>query len=342
MFSLDMLHHLSAGMAFLGSGGGGDPSLRQAMARYHCEQFGMPEIISADQLQDDDIIVPLAFFGAPNIGQERIASGKELPALLHHITCYYGKKPKAIMPAEIGGGNGLTPMLIASELGYPILNGDLIGRAFPKLHMAIPHLLGINATPAFVADIFGRVTRFDNLSPEELEKAARKHVITCGSSAAIACYIMTGKQARTSIAKGTLTQAFEIGKALSANRLQSIITQYGGRYCLQGVITHIQHYNQDGFLHGRVTICSENGEDAYLHFQNEFMHAEGSDGKIISTSPDIITLMDSDHHSVITTDQLRFGLCVDVVTLPAPNIWYIEEARSMVAYHPIKEEGDVR
>ncbi len=34
---------------------------------------------------------------------------------------------------EIGGGNGIQPMIVAAELGKPVLDADLMGRAYPNV-----------------------------------------------------------------------------------------------------------------------------------------------------------------------------------------------------------------
>ena len=39
------------------------------------------------------------------------------------------------MAGEVGGGNGLEPLVVASRLGLPAVDGDLMGRAFPELQV---------------------------------------------------------------------------------------------------------------------------------------------------------------------------------------------------------------
>lgn len=34
---------------------------------------------------------------------------------------------------EIGGGNGIQPMLVAAEMGKAVLDADLMGRAYPNV-----------------------------------------------------------------------------------------------------------------------------------------------------------------------------------------------------------------
>ncbi len=36
---------------------------------------------------------------------------------------------------EIGGGNGIQPMIVAAELHKPVLDADLMGRAYPNVSL---------------------------------------------------------------------------------------------------------------------------------------------------------------------------------------------------------------
>jgi DUF917 family protein len=47
----------------------------------------------------------------------------------------------AIMAGEVGGGNGLEPLVVGSRLGLPVVDGDLMGRAFPELQVGRKLLL---------------------------------------------------------------------------------------------------------------------------------------------------------------------------------------------------------
>ena len=67
---------------------------------------------------------------------ERLLSGNELSILLQTIEEKLLRKPTVLMAAEIGGANAFTPLLAAAKTGLPILDADMIGRAFPELQMS--------------------------------------------------------------------------------------------------------------------------------------------------------------------------------------------------------------
>ena len=63
---------LAMGAAVLGTGGGGDPYIGMLMAVHAIEEFGPVELLSLDEIGDDDLIVPSAVMGAPTVGVEKL------------------------------------------------------------------------------------------------------------------------------------------------------------------------------------------------------------------------------------------------------------------------------
>lgn len=63
------------------------------------------------------------------------------------------KKIGAIMCAEIGGLNSLIPLCVGAILDIPVLDLDLMGRAFPAVHMIIPSINGYSGLPYCMGDI---------------------------------------------------------------------------------------------------------------------------------------------------------------------------------------------
>ena len=48
---------------------------------------------------------------------------------------YLGCSFRAIMSVEIGGNNGVQPLLAAAETGKPVVDADAMGRAYPEAQM---------------------------------------------------------------------------------------------------------------------------------------------------------------------------------------------------------------
>lgn len=60
--------------------------------------------------------------------------GNEIPTSIQAVLRYQGLGDFAgTISDEIGGGNGIQPMIVAAEMGKPVLDADLMGRAYPNV-----------------------------------------------------------------------------------------------------------------------------------------------------------------------------------------------------------------
>lgn len=62
------------------------------------------------------------------------------------------------IPMEIGGPNALEALLLAAKTGKAVVDADLMGRAFPRVYMTIPSVMGKPVAPAAITDGDGAVT----------------------------------------------------------------------------------------------------------------------------------------------------------------------------------------
>lgn len=69
-----------------------------------------------------------------------------------------------------------------------------------------------------------------------------------------------------------------------------------------------------------------------LHDQNEFLYAalvnQDSTLEVLCTTPDLISILDQDG-SAVGTHELRYGLRVSVVSMPADPLWKTEEGMAI-------------
>lgn len=99
----------------------------------------------------------------------------------------------ALIAGEIGGGNGLEPLSIASSMGVPVVDADFMGRAFPELHQMTSAIYGCPITPACLADEKGNVAGVQTVSsPGWLERLLRPVCTEMGCSAGFAACPLTG------------------------------------------------------------------------------------------------------------------------------------------------------
>jgi DUF917 family protein len=86
---------------------------------------------------------------------------------------------------------------VGLELGLPVVDADLMGRAFPELQMSTAAIAGVSMTPACIADDKGNVVVMTAAAgPEWAEKVFRAACTEMGCSVGLASTPMTGKRAK--------------------------------------------------------------------------------------------------------------------------------------------------
>jgi len=323
--TLDNLDDLATGSAILGSGGGGDTTYAHMMAKYQMEKKDFVSLINFSELKADDLILPIGIMGAPMAEVEKILNGDEFINLFENIEKSLNKKISVIMPFEIGGANAFIPLMVASQMGLPVLDADAMGRAFPEGQMNTCNLLGAAPSPGFVTDCLGNTVIIYSKNSGMMEKISRHVTVAMGSIAAFGFYPISGFQAEKCTLHKSISKAIAIGKAHRKAReagndpLEAILNLCKGIFIGSGKVMDIDRAISRGFLNGTVTIHHK--EDRMeLAFQNEYLIAKRN-GKIVATTPDILMLLEQDTGTPVTSESLQYGLKVNLIALSAPNIW---------------------
>src|ERR1700722_4003058 len=129
--SLDDIESLAVGAWILGTGGGGSPYLGLLNLRQLYAQGHRVQLMSPLDLDDDDRVAVVSNMGAPLVGQERLADSRNIARAVEMQQEFGGVEFRAVMSLEIGGGNGIQPLMAAAHLGIPVVDADTMGRAYP-------------------------------------------------------------------------------------------------------------------------------------------------------------------------------------------------------------------
>lgn len=323
------LEDLAWGAAVLGTGGGGNPYRGMLMARQALEQHGPVTVLDPEELGDDDLIIPVGGIGAPTVGLERIARGDELAKALRALERYLGKKARATMPIEVGGGNSTGPIRTAAQLGLPVVDADGMGRAFPELQQVTLTIFGVKASPLALADLYGNATVMETVDNVWGERLARACTIQVGGAASMALYAMSGRQVKEAAIPRTLALAQNIGRAIREARVQhtdpvaAVLGVTGGFRLFTGKIADVDRRTATGFARGRATMSGlgvNQGQTLEILFQNEYLIARTPD-QVLCTAPDLIMLLDDETGEPVTTEALRYGFRVAVLGIPCDWRW---------------------
>jgi DUF917 family protein len=353
------LADLATGAAFLGSGGGGDPYYSQLLGEAELARVDSFEVVPLDSLADDALVVPCGWIGAPTVSVEKLPSGREALAGLRRLEQEIGRPIDAVLPIEIGGGNGLAPLVSAARLGVPVVDADGMGRAFPESQMAIFNIHGLSACPSVLTAACGSLNVIETDDNLTHERVARGLSVALGGIAHMVEYPLSGRQAKDHAIGGSVSAAIAAGAAIRLARASGndpfealyAALRASGLYpfageIFDGKIVDLERETRGGFSVGRVVIESFGGGDRMdLEFQNENLIARRN-GEVVAMVPDLITVMDRETADSITTERLKYGQRVKIVGAAAPAMLREAQALKFVgpaafgfgdAYRPIEE-----
>ena len=323
------LRAIAAGAGILGTGGGGNPYLAFLMAREQLRAGRRIRVIDPDDLDSDDVVLPLGGIGAPTVGIERIDNGDEGGRLVKMVEQVSGKKITALIADEIGGGNSIAPMFPAAQLDLPIVDGDGMGRAFPETQMTSFFIYGQPLSPSALTDACGNALLVTQAtSAMQLENMMRAASITMGCHAMMSTPPMTGDFVRQYAIPRTVRQAWTLGtaveNALNAKHdpIDAIIEQAGGTLLIKGKVIDVERRVVGGFVRGVISIdgiAADRGRRLTIDVQNEYLVAT-EDGQQHAMVPDLICIVDLETGRSIGTEEQQYGLRVAVLVLPAPEL----------------------
>ena len=186
------------GAAVLGTGGGGDPYIGKLMAQGDAAPMRRRQIcLDPMELADDELVVPSAMMGAPTVMVEKIPRGEEIVTAFKALAdLSRAGRSRHHVDARRAGSTRRRRSAWPRELGIPLVDADMMGRAFPELQMCTPTLYGVTATPMAIADEKGNSAIINTIDNRWTETLARTLTIDMGCSAMIALYPMTGRQVK--------------------------------------------------------------------------------------------------------------------------------------------------
>lgn len=359
LLTVDDVERLAIGATVLGTGGGGDPYIGKLMAIQAIEEYGPVRLIDAADVPDDELVIPSAMMGAPTVMVEKIPNGSELVNAFRAIESYLGRRAAGTVSAEAGGINSTTPIATAARLGLPLIDADGMGRAFPEIQMTSFSVNGISATPMVLTDEKGNTVLLETPNNLWTERLARSVTVTMGCSAMITLYPMTGAQVKKFAVHHTISYAVRLGEAVLEARAKKqdpvsrVIEETGGYRLFRGKIVDVLRRTTAGFARGTVKLEGTDdckGRSMEIEFQNENLVAL-EDGRVVASVPDLITMLENETGSAITTEGLKYGYRVTVIGIPCAPVWRTREGLDVVGpryfgydidYLPIEERMAAR
>ena len=345
---LEDVEHLAIGAAVLGTGGGGDPYLGKLMAKQAIKEKGPVQLIDVEEVADDDWVIPTAMMGAPAVLLEKLPNGGEPESCFRTVQGFLEKPAAATMSLEAGGINSTIPVYAAARLQLPLVDGDGMGRAFPEIPMVSFSLDGVPASPMICVDEKGNKVLLNTIDNSWVEILSRAVTVAMGLSSMIGLYVMNGETVKRSAIRGTISLCIEIGKAIieanerKVSAVEAILKITNGFPIFEGKLVDVHRELSTGFVRGRASfegLGPNRGQVFDMDFQNENLIGY-IDGQPKAMVPDLITVLDLESGTPITTETLRYGQRVIIIGMPCAPIWRTEKGLKQVGPRYFKYDLD--
>ncbi|KAI9164049.1 putative D-/L-hydantoinase subunit A [Paramyrothecium foliicola] len=351
---------LADGCYVLGCAGGGSPMPSFIQMRDILRAGHHIRIIDPSALDEKALIYWGGHMGSPAVSVERLQSIETVKAFEALMEYLGHTKIDAVMGLEIGGANGMEPMLVGSSRFFdaPVIDGDWMGRAYPTYWQTTiaAHVPG-ELVPCAIDSGDGKSILMTRAPDDEIvDRALRASCAEMGSRVGMAAKPTTTEYVRKYGVLYTCSLAWRIGRAIAqceaSNRLstvaESIIDEAGGaeaaKVLFRGRIVKVERRLFKGHSYGAIHIAAfdDNDEEETntitrakavasggtlkIPFKNENIFAEhtSSDGKttrIIASVPDLIAVLDNGSGRALGVPEFKYGYRVTVIGITCSPRW---------------------
>jgi uncharacterized protein len=327
------------GATVLGVGGGGNPEegLRSLTSLLEAGKDLILE--SVDDLGDDEIVASPYFVGsvAPKVGKAQSFKNSKktmndsIARAFALLEGKVGRKISATIASEIGGGNTAASLAIAANVGIPMIDGDLMGRAGPELHQSTVHIFGYPMSPGAIVSDTGNELIVDSYAGiDDYESIARYVSVVSGGHAAVVDTPLDKPRAKQCTVRNTISKCISIGKArrLAASSGHDPVRAVAqglanGKKIFEGKVKDYSWKDDAGFLKGECLV-EGSGEWSKKTLRSWIMNEHimcWIDGRPAVMPPDLIAFLEPKTGRAITNTVLAQGTEVSVVGGSIDEIW---------------------
>ncbi len=337
------------GCAFYGTGGGGNTAVGRVSLNKCLEQGYDITLTRPEDIDDDAIYCSAFFMGSIAPKTEEVLREMErggyterkykleemLIGAVRTLEEYLGKKMAGLVIVEPGGSNTACCMAAGYMMGLSVLDGDPVGRAVPEMTQGPRAMQGRDCLPAVYFDSWGN----SNITVKSAGYKAMERIGKFLSQAsygemAEAAYAMTGREVKEILIPYSLSRAWSVGSAINRavengqDPLEAAAKASGGRVVGKGILHSISTRDADGYYWGTYHIEGEGeyaGKDFKIWFKNE-NHILWVDGVPVTTSPDLITIVNYETGTPVLNTFLKEGEPVGIVTNPSDPFYMCDKA----------------
>lgn len=340
------LEFIRIGTYILGCGGGGTPYPIFLEMRNMLRDGAKVRVINLHDApkyaKGEGKFITVGFAGSPTVADEQL-QGDELSDAANALFDYLKSKPDGVFPLEIGGGNGFKGMYCgaSTKLDIPVIDADLMGRAYPTHAQILPCALKDDLYLKTTSVSDGNGNDFlitgaqSNLYVEKMMRAALAEI---GAHVGVVNVPMSSNDLVDYTVHHSLSTAWRIGRAVRIARqkfeieklperiIESVGGPVTGRKIFAGKIVGIEKKLFKGHVYGEVIIENEEKDKMVIPFKNENIVAKvqkngSKTWETVFSVPDLISVCDADNGEAVGTPEYRYGIMVFVLAFSPSDLW---------------------
>lgn len=320
---------LAAGATLLGSGGGGEVATGALLLRLGVAKAPLA-VVPASALAPDTLVVHVGLAGAPDVIAERLTDPDDFAHAVHRVASDVGGTAGAVGVIEVGGLNAVVAAMAAARLGLPLVDGDLMGRAFPRIDQTVATLHGLPLPPLAMVGPGGDTVVIPACSRRLAEPLLRANLLALGGAAALAGYPMRADALAAVGVPGSVSACLRAGRCFLAAVGDAGVTPEGLAAALDAELLAVGRAEEivprQDLSPGWATLTDRRtGAVVRVDLLDEYL-AVTVDGVPRATCPQIIAAVDPSARRVVRADQIRLGDHLILLRLPALHDWPAEAA----------------
>ena len=354
------LSYIADGCYVLGCAGGGSPASTLTLLKNLLAQGHTMRVVDASGASDDAVIMWGGHMGSPAVSVERLAGTETVDAFRELLDYHRLVSFDAIIGLEIGGANGMEPLLVGCSKYFhrPAIDADFMGRAYPtywQTTLAV-HCPG-ELVPCAIASGDGKSILMTKTTNDEfVDRVLRASCAEMGCRVGMAARPTSIEKVRKFAVMNTTSLAWRIGRCIALAEEEGqlgsvperIVEAVGGektaRVLFRGKITAVEQRLFKGHSYGEITIVplsddemearpttqrggtsEANGGIVRIPYKNENILVEHTpfDGRqqLLATVPDLIAVLDMQSGRAIGVPEYRYGLGVTVIGITGSPRW---------------------